>query len=317
MRNPLPGLFLACSILLALGLLTADEAEAQIRASEPATFTQTIDGTEFRIDYYRPRTRGREPLFGGEEAVVWEHVWTPGANWATKFSFQKPIHLNGVEIPAGTYSVWVDMDENLMPEEFFLDPDTLIFHTMGPPPEDNQIRFPVELEDGYPFKELLTWDFEDINSRGGTLSVRWGTHRMAFDILVEPSLVYPSTAEQAAPVLGEYEAVMVAPDGSESRPFQVTFTQDADGVIHGDWEGAPDFTTGEGEDAWFNSLDMWLIPVPTGAEGWFIPGEAYDGILWETWEQTFFEFEPSDGPSPSFTIWDQFETAFMKGKRVN
>ena len=66
---------------------------------------QTIDGTQFRIDYYRPRARGRTPLFGGSEAVVWEPVWTPGANWATKMSFQKPIEFQGVPIEPGIYFV--------------------------------------------------------------------------------------------------------------------------------------------------------------------------------------------------------------------
>jgi hypothetical protein len=275
-------------LLGALALLVAPPAaDAQIRASEPATLMQTIDGTQFRIDYYRPRVRGRTPLFGGSEAVVWEPVWTPGANWATKMSFQKPIEFQGVPIEPGIYSLWVDMDENLMPKEFFFEPDTLIFHTMGPAEDDDQIRFPVELEDGYPFRELLTWDFEDISSTGGVLSVRWGTHRMAFDIKVEPSMRVTSTPEEAAPILGEFEARFMGPDGPQGPTFSITFTHDEAGIVHGDLEGVP-AADGSGPDPWFNSLDMWLLPG--GAEGWFVPGESYEpGVLRETWAGSFFE----------------------------
>ena len=155
--------------VLATAVAFAAPAEAQIRASEPSTVTQTIDGTVFRIDYFRPRTRGRSPLFG-PDAVVWEHVWTPGANWATRLSFQKPITFAGVEVPAGTYSVWIEMDDGMMPHEFFLEPDTLIFHTAGPPRADDQIRVPVTMESDAAFREVLTWDFEDVHSRGGTLA---------------------------------------------------------------------------------------------------------------------------------------------------
>ncbi|HSG48978.1 MAG TPA: DUF2911 domain-containing protein, partial [Longimicrobiales bacterium] len=172
--------------VLALPLL-APGAQAQIRASEPTTLTQTIDGTVFRVEYYRPRAKGRIPLFG-EDAVVWEHIWTPGANWATKLAFQRPIELEGRKIEPGVYSLWFEMDEDMMPREFFLEPDTLIFHTVGPQRADDQIRFPVALEDGYPHRELLTWDFEDYRHDGGTLALRWGTHRVGFDVKVEPSM---------------------------------------------------------------------------------------------------------------------------------
>lgn len=46
---------------------------AQIRASERAMVSQTIDGTVVAVDYARPRARGRADLFGG--VVKWGEVW--------------------------------------------------------------------------------------------------------------------------------------------------------------------------------------------------------------------------------------------------
>jgi hypothetical protein len=299
--------------LLAVVAFLPESGEAQIRASEPSTVTQAIDGTVFRIDYFRPRTRGRTPLFG-PDAVVWEHVWTPGANWATKLSFQKPITFAGVEVPAGTWSVWIEMDDGMMPHELFLEPDTLIFHTAGPARADDQIRIPVTMESDAPFREVLTWDFEDVHSRGGTLALRWGTHRFAFDVEVEPSMVHTTTPEQAAMALGTFEAHFVGPEGQASPTFTITFERTDDGVLHADLEGVP-AQGGEGEDEWFNSLDMWLIP--TRGEGWFLPGEAYDGVLWETWAGSFFEFDlEDDGTSDTFVLRDEFDAPFMRGRRI-
>jgi len=45
--------------------------EAQIRASELGTVSQTIDGTVISVEYSRPRARGRASLFG-TKAVRWD-----------------------------------------------------------------------------------------------------------------------------------------------------------------------------------------------------------------------------------------------------
>ena len=310
---------LAVAALTAAMVLPASPVDGQIRASEPSTLIQTIDGTVFRVDYYRPRTRGRAPLFGTDteeqDAVVWEHVWTPGANWATKFSFQKPIELAGVPVPAGTYSVWIEMDDEMIPEELFLDPDTLIFHTMGPARNDDQITIPLVMEDDAPFREVLTWDFEDYGPTGGTLALRWGTHRFPFEVKVEPSQRRTVTPEEAAPVEGTFEAWFLGPEGERSPTFTIRFARGEDEILHADWENVPAQGSG-GEDEWFNSLDMWLLPA--GSEGWFAPAESYEpGVLWDVWANFFFEFElAEDGPSPAFELRDEFDDPWVRGRRV-
>ena len=67
---------------------------AQIRASELGTMTQTIDGTKITVEYSRPRSRGRDPLFG-TKAVRWGETWTPGANWATTLELNKNVKIDG------------------------------------------------------------------------------------------------------------------------------------------------------------------------------------------------------------------------------
>ncbi|MEP6509570.1 MAG: DUF2911 domain-containing protein, partial [Gemmatimonadales bacterium] len=71
-------LALLASLLLPFPLV------AQVRASEIGVMSQMIDGTKITVEYSRPRSRGRDSLFG-TKAVHWDEVWTPGANWATTF----------------------------------------------------------------------------------------------------------------------------------------------------------------------------------------------------------------------------------------
>jgi DUF2911 family protein len=289
-------------------LTMSTPAQAQIRASEPASFMQTIDGTVFKMEYYRPRARGRDPLFG-QGAVVWEELWTPGANWATSIEFQKPIKLDGVALEAGKYGVWMQMSEDeFLPNELVLEPYVRRFHTQPPPVADNQIRFPVTITEA-PHQELLTWDFEDIRSSGGDLSLRWGTSRISFDVRVEPSMRQTVTEEEAAPVVGTYSVRFVSPEGQESPEATLEIAAYENETLHADIDG---MVTGGPADEFFNTLDLMLLPV---LDAVFAPGEVYDGELREVWEKTFVEFTVVDGVAQAFQFRDENDIVFMKGSR--
>lgn len=290
-------------------LVPGSQAEAQIRASESTQFTQTIDGTVFTMEYYRPRARGRSPLFG-HDAVVWEETWTPGANWATWIEFQKPVTWNGTALEAGKYAIWMQLsEEEFVPHELILEPYVKRFHTQPPPVADNQIRMPVTLSEGS-HKELLTWEFEDVLPTGGTLSMRWGTTRIAFEIGVEPSMRQTVTEEEAAPIVGMYTFVLVGPDGTETPEGTMDIRVLEDEMLHADFEGL--VTGDEATDGFFAGLDMILLPLLEGA---FMPGEAVDGALRETWADTFLEVTTVDGLVTSFQIRDEDDALFMKGTR--
>lgn len=279
---------------------------AQIRASEPASVTQTIDGTEITIEYYRPRARGRTPLFG-PEAVVWENPWTPGANWSTNIAFENPITLQGVALEPGEYSMWIRMSEDgFLPESMFLDPNPKIFHTQPPPASDEQIEIPIERSEG-PFKEVLTWDFEDISSTGAVLALRWGNMRIPLEVGVEPSMRLTVTPEEAAPVVGTYRMQFhEGPTGPGSPPFTFIVRYDEESeTLRGDIEEFP--------DPWFNSLDMQLLPF---ADRIFVPGEVYDGVLTEVWDGFFMEFELTDGPSDGIQLRGEEDAIVGEAERV-
>lgn len=301
------GLAAVLSILAAsLALLsTSDPAAGQIRASEPATVVQTIDGTEITIKYFRPKARDRSPLFG-EGGVVWEHIWTPGANWATTIEFQKPVVIEGEEVEPGTYSMWMLLSEDdLLPEEFFLHPTPKIFHTNGPDPSEAVLRLPLERTEG-PFREMLTWDFEDIRTNGATLALQWGTMRIPFDLRVQPSSRQIATAEEAAPVVGAYQVIWTNEEGEETPPFTMVVTHADDGTLHADIEGFP------ADAEWLNEADFMLLPRADRIFGF---GEAWDGVLTEVWPDVMLEFDLGEGPSTTVQFRDEDDRVWGQGKR--
>jgi hypothetical protein len=62
-----------------------------------------IGNAMFTVDYGRPLMRGRK-LLG--DVVPYDRVWRTGANAATQFTTTATIKLGGMQVPAGTYTLW-------------------------------------------------------------------------------------------------------------------------------------------------------------------------------------------------------------------
>src|ERR1043166_8508411 len=97
-------------LALGLSLTLPAHARAQVRASEAASVSQTVDGTKLTIEYSRPRGRARDSLFG--KVVPWGLTWTPGANFATTLEVSKDVRINGHPLAKGKYSVWMRSEEH-------------------------------------------------------------------------------------------------------------------------------------------------------------------------------------------------------------
>jgi len=67
------------------------------------TIRTQIGNAMFTIDYSRPLLRGRT-LLG--DVIPYDRVWRTGANAATQFTTTAPIKLGGMQVPAGTYTLF-------------------------------------------------------------------------------------------------------------------------------------------------------------------------------------------------------------------
>jgi hypothetical protein len=67
------------------------------------TMQAQIGNAMFSVDYGRPLLRGRK-LPG--DVLPYDRVWRTGANAATQFITSAPIKLAGMQVPAGTYTLW-------------------------------------------------------------------------------------------------------------------------------------------------------------------------------------------------------------------
>lgn len=267
---------------LGLCLVSPATLSAQIRASEKASVSQTIDGTVITVEYSRPQARGRDSLFGGE--VKWKEVWTPGANWATTLEVSRDIQLDGHPVPKGKYSIWMVVE----PEQWtvVLDPRAHLFHMKHPGPAPDQIRYTTTTTVGA-YTEVLTWSFPVIRVDGATLAMQWGRTQVNLDITVEPSHQLLISAQDAAPFLGSY-TYTTKEEGDTAGSSTITLARE-DGMLIAHWTPAPD-----PEIASFVLLHL--------KDDWFVMGVMQNGKIYDVFEDEVFEFSRTSGKVSGFEL---------------
>jgi len=91
-------------VLLFISCLFA-EAQVQTPAASPSGSVSTTVGlTDVKIDYSRPRIKGRT-IFGTQANVVvpFGKIWRTGANSGTKIYFSDDVKVEGIAVPKGEY----------------------------------------------------------------------------------------------------------------------------------------------------------------------------------------------------------------------
>lgn len=112
MRLSIPAVALSLSILAAPAMASKPAAPPAgmgddglfPQRSPWASVQQTIGTTVIAIDYHRPSVRGRS-IWGS--LVPYGQVWRAGANQATTIRFSDTVRIQGQDVKAGTYSLFM------------------------------------------------------------------------------------------------------------------------------------------------------------------------------------------------------------------
>jgi len=158
----------ALTTLALAALFWSAPLEAQ-KASQTGRVTQFIaDSVEVTVQWDRPSARGRE-LYG--DLVVWDGLWTPGANRATWIEFSAPVVFEGVELPAGRYGLWLTIRER-EPWIVTLVDDWDTHHSFFPFDTEAAV---VEIRpEEAPHMETLLFYFRGFGADGTELALHWG-----------------------------------------------------------------------------------------------------------------------------------------------
>jgi len=91
-------------------ILIGFASQAQIKtpqASPAASVSTTVGLTDVKIDYSRPRAKGRKIFGDGESFLIpFGKIWRTGANNGTVISFADDVTVEGTKVPAGKYLIF-------------------------------------------------------------------------------------------------------------------------------------------------------------------------------------------------------------------
>lgn len=102
-------LTIALAAALVVTLLSTLNVTQAWQASPRKSAELTLNGKKISVDYGAPSMRGRK-IFGGLEP--YGKVWRTGANKATHLTTEVDLVVGGVNVPAGTYTLFTVPSES-------------------------------------------------------------------------------------------------------------------------------------------------------------------------------------------------------------
>ena len=183
-------LILAMLVAMGTGNTLLAQGVTTPRAASPAAkVSQTIGISEVTIEYSRPAVNDREVYgtnlvhygyknlgFGTSEAAPWR----AGANENTTITFSDDAMIEGESIPAGTYGLFVALNENGTADIIFSN-NSSSWGSYFYSPEEDQLKVTVNTQETK-HTERLTFDFVDIENQSAVAVLDWEEKRFPFKV---------------------------------------------------------------------------------------------------------------------------------------
>lgn len=155
------------------------QAPAVPAASPSASLYQVVGISEVTVKYARPSVKGRT-IFGG--LVPHGEVWRTGANTNTTLTISHEATIGGVKVPAGTYGLFTIPGTSEW--TVILSKDNANWGSGNYKKENDAARFTVKPEK-VSNVELLTFNFESVDSDRARLTISWADVKTGFDIVFD------------------------------------------------------------------------------------------------------------------------------------
>ena len=138
--------------------------------SQRGSVSQDVGFTSITITYGRPVARGRN-LFG--ELVPWDSVWHPGADSATRIVIDRNVTIEGQELKAGSYSLWL-IPRRSAPWTLIVSRADHVFHRPYPGREYDVLRVNIAPQQTS-HVETMAFYFPSVVRDEAELRLHWGT----------------------------------------------------------------------------------------------------------------------------------------------
>ena len=185
-------------------LIGADMAYAQ-RPASPSGEASTQIGGDYEgrryengkwvvVNYSRPILRGRTSIFGegdtyGETLNAGAPIWRAGANKSTRFMTEVDLTFGGQTLPAGEYSLFVELKasgwtlifSNHAAKDNFRDEGEGLWGSYNYTDDKDVLRVPMTVTEHSVSFDQFTISFVNMSKMAGTLSMMWETTMATVD----------------------------------------------------------------------------------------------------------------------------------------
>ena len=165
----------------------ATQVSGKWATEKPGDTPRYREGKWLVVDYGRPILRGRTDIFGadaeyGKTVRAGALVWRAGANQTTRFKTEVPLVFAGKTLPAGEYSVFVDLKPGAWTLVFSTEPyqqkydpnsKTETWGSDNYDPKFDVLRVPMQTVAGTTSIEQFTIAFINMTQQGGALAMAW------------------------------------------------------------------------------------------------------------------------------------------------
>ncbi|HEX2618362.1 MAG TPA: DUF2911 domain-containing protein [Flavobacteriales bacterium] len=141
--------------------------------SPKSTLEQLIGITDVKVTYARPSVKGRT-IFG--DLVPFGQLWRTAANAGSYISFNTPVVLQGVAVPAGEYGLLTIPGKNSWRVMLNTSLRTILSVPYDPALNVLDVEVPVEKA---AFTETFTIAFDDFRMDAAVLTITWEHTRIA------------------------------------------------------------------------------------------------------------------------------------------
>ncbi|MCZ8216910.1 MAG: DUF2911 domain-containing protein [Cyclobacteriaceae bacterium] len=210
-------------LLFAILFVAILTAEAQVQTPQPspsATVSTVVGLTDVKIDYARPRTKGRKIFGEGADVLVPNgKIWRTGANNGTKITFSDEVTVEGTKVAKGEYLLfsWPGASEWTVS----LYKDLSIGGNTDGYKADNEVaKFKVKPGKLTEKVDMFTMNITDLSddSKTAKIEIAWENTSVKFGIAVDyDAKVMKSieTATKVAPANYANAAIYYAENGKD------------------------------------------------------------------------------------------------------
>lgn len=173
--------------ILFVAVLTA-EAQVQTPQPSPSASVSTVVGlTDVKIDYARPRTKGRKIFGEGADVLVPNgKIWRTGANNGTKITFSDEVTVEGTKVAKGEYLLFTWPGTSEWTVSLYKDL-SIGGNTDGYKAENEVAKFKVKPGKLTERVDMFTMNITDLSddSKTAKIEIAWENTSVKFGIAVD------------------------------------------------------------------------------------------------------------------------------------